>query len=635
MLTLNSLFLAPELISSSAAIREWKGAVAEHAKLARYTAPDARKRVQQELGSASHGNRRLSRAQLFGLCLTLLGASIALIPHRGQAQSPSSTKFDSIRFVVHTGGDDLRGDSSATAELFSVNGQALQTLTLKAQNAGSWGNNSTHTVEAKLAQPLSGDEIGRVAVTLTSHNGMFETDDNWNVNEITMQLYNGSSTYQLADVKGNPYVRLTGSQPTKSIPIPWQSTYGTIFPKYQIYALVYAVPGCTSTSNAKCQLTGQVQYGQGSSNGTQVSTSSSFKAGVSVTATEGTEATGSASETAGFSATTSSSQSQTITKSKNNVLTISGNGDGVDHGQDYFVILTNPEINLQTRGPTAIGWTMGYKGPIPHFVNLTVQDLSAPEKMNPGKLSELQSLGFTSSDYAEILSQDPLAKSANLDPQRYSPVAWSFPYNPPNQASDCNGGVCTCPNSTFALSNTVQDQAINTVSTEVDVSFTVGGPLAPAFTLKTTDSFAWTNSSSTANTESGTQSASASIACPSPAYTGPQEMDVYWDSIYGSFVFVSYQPSQEELVQTGQVTDSAGERVAGAPVTLNYAGKVYRTFTGRDGTYKFLRPVGKVAALPTTAEVTVGGVSATVPLRTAEVAKLSVPKLVTQPHPVQ
>ena len=103
-----------------------------------------------------------------------------------------------------------------------------------------------------------------------------------------MQLYNGSTTYQLVEVKGNPYVRLTGSQPSKSIPIPWQSAYGTIFPKYQIYALVYAVPGCTSTSNAKCQLTGQVQYGQGSSNGTQVSTSSSFKAGVSVTATEGT-----------------------------------------------------------------------------------------------------------------------------------------------------------------------------------------------------------------------------------------------------------------------------------------------------------------------------------------------------------
>ena len=551
---------------------------------------------------------------------------IALTPHGSQAQSLSSTKFDSIRFIVHTGGDDLRGDSSAAAELFSVNGQALQTLTLKAQNAGGWGNNSTHTVEAKLAQPLSGDEIGRVAVTLTSHNGFLETDDNWNINEVTMQLYNGSTTYQLVEVKGNPYVRLTGSQPSKSIPIPWQSAYGTIFPKYQIYALVYAVPGCTSTSNAKCQLTGQVQYGQGSSNGTQVSTSSSFKAGVSVTATEGTEATGSASETAGFSTTASSTQSQTITKSKNNTLAISGNGDGVDHGQDYFVILTNPEINMQTLGPTSIGWTMGYKGPIPHFVNLTVQDLSAPEKMNPGKLSELKSLGFMSSDYAEILSQDPLAKSTNLDPRRYSPVAWSFPYNPPNQASDCNGGICTCPNSTVALSNTVQDQAINTATTEVDVSFTVGGPLAPAFSLKVTDSFAWTNSSSTTNTEFGTQSASASIACPSPGYTGPQEMDVYWDSIYGSFVFVPYQPSQQEVVAAGQVTNSAGDRVAGAPVTINYAGKVYRTFTGRDGTYKFVRPVSKVAALPNTAEVTVRGVSTTVPLRTAEVTKLSVPK---------
>jgi hypothetical protein len=624
MSALSSLLPTPE--SNSATIRKCNGNPAGHARPV--AAPyDALNAIRRGFGSASRKNRRVSRARVLGLCLPLLGSSLALVPQRGQAQSPSSVKFDSIRFIVHTGGDDLRGDSSSTAELFSVNGQALQTLTLKAQNAGSWGNNSVHTVEAKLAQPLSGDEIGRVAVTLTSHNGMFETDDNWNVNEMTMQLYSGGSTYQLVDVKGNPYVRLTGSQPTKSIPVPWQSDYGTVFPKYQIYALVYAVPGCTSTSNAKCQLTGQVQYGQGSSNGTQVSTSSSFKAGVSMTATEGSEATGSASETAGFSTTTSNGQSQTITKQKNNTLVISGNGDGVDHGQDYFVVLTNPEINLQTLSPTSVGWTMGYKGPIPHFVNLTVQDLSAPEKMNPGKLSELKGLGFTPSDYAEILSQDPLAKSANLDPRRYSPVAWSFPYNPPNQANDCNGGVCTCPNSTVALSNTVQDQTISGTATEVDVSFTVGGPLVPGLSLKTTDSFTWTNSSSTTNTESGTQSAQASIACPSPAYTGPQEMDVYWDSVYGSFVFVPYQSSQEAVVQSGQVIDSAGNKVGGAPVTLNYAGKVYRTFTGRDGTYKFVAPVGKVAALPNTAQVTVRGVSSNVPLRTIEVTKLNVPKL--------
>ena len=104
-------------------------------------------------------------------------------------------------------------------------------------------------------------------------------------------------------------------------------------------------------------------------------------------------------------------------------------------------------------------------------------------------------------------------------------------------------------------------------------------------------------------------------------------MDVYWDSVYGSFVFVPYQPSQEAVVQSGQVIDSAGNKVAGAPVTLNYAGKVFRTFTGRDGTYKFVAPVGKVAALPNTAQVTVRGVSANVPLRATEVTKLNVPKL--------
>ena len=103
----------------------------------------------------------LSRARARGLFVALLCSATALLTSRSDAQTLSSTKFDSIRFIVHTGGDDLRGDSSATAELFSVNGQALQTVTFKPEKAGGWGNNSTHTVETKLAQPLSGDEIGK------------------------------------------------------------------------------------------------------------------------------------------------------------------------------------------------------------------------------------------------------------------------------------------------------------------------------------------------------------------------------------------------------------------------------------------------------------------------------------------
>jgi hypothetical protein len=47
----------------------------------------------------------------------------------------SSGAFQSIRFIVQTGSDDIRSDSSAAGELFSVNGQPLQTLSLKAHNA--------------------------------------------------------------------------------------------------------------------------------------------------------------------------------------------------------------------------------------------------------------------------------------------------------------------------------------------------------------------------------------------------------------------------------------------------------------------------------------------------------------------
>lgn len=150
------------------------------------------KEKRRKMGSQRHGAH--NRA-VFWLFPALLGSSIGLLSDQSQAQTPS-TKFQSIRFIVQTGSDDIRSDSSATAELFSVNGQPLQTLSLKAHNAGGWGNNSTHTVEAALSEPLSADEIGRVAVTLTSHNGTFETDDNWNINQVAIQLFSGNETNQ-------------------------------------------------------------------------------------------------------------------------------------------------------------------------------------------------------------------------------------------------------------------------------------------------------------------------------------------------------------------------------------------------------------------------------------------------------
>jgi hypothetical protein len=129
--------------------------------------------------------------------------------------------FDEIQFVITTGGDDLRGDSSATATLLAPSGATLQVIPLKAQNQPSWDNNSTHTVSHSLSSPLGLFAIADIVITLKSHNSLLETDDNWNVQDVVVSLSNnGSGAKRILHAFGDPMVRLTGSAPSVSFPLP-------------------------------------------------------------------------------------------------------------------------------------------------------------------------------------------------------------------------------------------------------------------------------------------------------------------------------------------------------------------------------------------------------------------------------
>jgi hypothetical protein len=125
----------------------------------------------------------------------------------------------SIQFVITTDGDDLRGDSSATATLFGANGAMLQVITLKAQNDPGWGDNTTNSVKSELNPPASA--LDHIDITLTSHPNITEGPDNWNIQEVQVIVFNTDiGTKQLADASGNPFlVRLTADVPTFSLPL--------------------------------------------------------------------------------------------------------------------------------------------------------------------------------------------------------------------------------------------------------------------------------------------------------------------------------------------------------------------------------------------------------------------------------
>ncbi|MGD1066576.1 MAG: neprosin family prolyl endopeptidase [Vulcanimicrobiaceae bacterium] len=132
------------------------------------------------------------------------------------APAPPTATYDQVTFAIETGGDDLRGDSSATATIHFPSG--AQTYTLKAQNAAGWGNNSTNTRTFTItgpAQPLAA--FGAITITLTSHDGTFETPDNWNIQSLTVTALGSSGAAQVYTGSGNPLARLTGSAPSLTV----------------------------------------------------------------------------------------------------------------------------------------------------------------------------------------------------------------------------------------------------------------------------------------------------------------------------------------------------------------------------------------------------------------------------------
>ena len=144
-------------------------------------------------------------------------SSFVLLAALGQAQT-----FNQIKFVIGTGGDDLRGDSSATAALLAPNGTTLQTITLKSQNASGWNNNSTNTVTAPLLPALTQAQIARIVITLTSHNGFAESNDQWNVQSVAVSLSNnGIGSIPLVNGSGNPFHQVNASAPSFTMtPLP-------------------------------------------------------------------------------------------------------------------------------------------------------------------------------------------------------------------------------------------------------------------------------------------------------------------------------------------------------------------------------------------------------------------------------
>jgi hypothetical protein len=380
--------------------------------------------------------------------------------------------------------------------------------------------------------------------------------------------------------------------------------------------LFYAPPGCTKTATAACSTQSSVDYQNGSSTGTKISSSASFQNGidVKVDASLGLGDQGKAGSfglggSFSYSTTNTDTDTETLTKSSSLEEKFTGNQDGVDHDQDSFLLLLNPAVAVGTVhnfdsgvcSSTGVSWNFGVNtklAPTQALYRVTVGELKNPASMPADVAAQLKQLNFTAADYQTILAQDPLASNptalpSTVDSTRFIPTTITFPYEPPDQSSECNAGVCSCLSITGGIKN--EFQADTGVASES--SYKVGMSESTGFNAgvfkfgETADlSWVWTSKSTQDDITSSTQSATVNVQCPSIGYTGPTLMEIFWDSLYGSFVFFPTElgaPSTTILTQ-GTVTGANGQVLRHQPVDLAVGAKTLHTYTDSKGKYVFL-----------------------------------------------
>jgi hypothetical protein len=367
-----------------------------------------------------------------------------------------------------------------------------------------------------------------------------------------------------------------GGYKTKSMPgIEWP-TLASPRPKYVVLTLVYAPPGTNGGRSAS-----QVEYSNGSSTGTTLSFSSSFKEGVSATLS-GAEKLKDNSFGLSMTETSTNDSSLAIKKSVTNDIKVPGpSADGIDHDEDTFYLWLNPQFEVSVDPQKNLDWELGMSGPTMIIQKVFVGQLKNPSTMNAGLRQQLTAAGLTQADFAEILKLDPCWLACPpVDPNRFVPLPYTFPYDPPLHAADSVATV------TQTLQSSVAYDMRHTVQTEYNVALSAGGPITMYLDLKLGDALTWTNTQSTASNNTSTQSATVTIGGPAFGYNSPDvDVWVYWDTIYNSFFF-SFPPPGTTASASGTIFDHTGRPASQVKVTLWAGPKEFTTFTNARGEYR-------------------------------------------------
>lgn len=368
-------------------------------------------------------------------------------------------------------------------------------------------------------------------------------------------------------------------------PPPPPSSTGRMRPKYKVLTVVYAPPGTTGGSSLN-----SVSYGTGSTFGTTASSSFGFKQSYSVSVKAGLHFLGNgggASVSFGYDRNSFDSQSVDIQKSSASTLDQTGPAaDGIDHDRDQIWLWLRPQMGATVTG-SSVQWTIDTSATM-NVQFVYVGHLKDPSLMAPGLKAQLDAAGLTTADYAAILRADPFAfGDVPVDPTRFAVINRTFPYEPPFAPGDSSPSFGFTAQYTFS----------NTTSTSSTVEYSAGVTIEGdanflgvfKASLKTEDSWTWTDEVSRSQTAGSSQSASVTVGGPSFGYTGPTDVEVLYDLIYKTFAFKFVPPGFAQPVR-GMVVSTSGASIAGKEVEVVVDGVSYRTLTNAAGEFRAFAP---------------------------------------------
>jgi hypothetical protein len=429
----------------------------------------------------------------------------------------------------------------------------------------------------------------------------------------------------------------------------------SVFLSYYILSLAYAPPGCTPLLNYDCPSNFQsyANYESDSTTGASTSTEASVQPSVVLTAEIGSEKLGvSGSGSFGWTQTSTDGSKMEITKETDEIFPVPAvGGDGIDHDYDTFVLFLNPvvtmstwqdPVNLQNGGPAVHAqWSIGTGGYAARrrYVHVSYlrcalagigpgagppydpatydDDGKCAQALADASQQGTQSLflmplagnidahaadgflpGVTNADYRAILSQDPFWNASPSNPvtipvPRFTQQSKDFQYQ--QAFADPTSGnpapVCYTAEHKDKFTNTATATSSSKTEYNTTVQGTIGTPLIKIIKLTAQNEFTWSSETSSESTKSDSQAADIQIGCHSSQWTGLSDISVYYDNVYGTYLFSFDDHSGQVRLIKGHVRQANGAAIPGVSVSLVDGTKTYDGFTNHTGDFALYRSI--------------------------------------------